>query len=60
MVISVDVNGLRIKKCNIGYSWNVNNCRCEMKKLAAHSYVMLKLRRSKMFLNVKHSLKIKK
>ena len=24
-----------IKKCDIGYSWNVNNCRCEMKKVAA-------------------------
>ena len=27
--------GSKIKKCSIGYSWNVNNCRCEMKKLAA-------------------------
>ena len=26
---------LKIKKCKIGYSWNVNNCRYEMKKLAA-------------------------
>ena len=26
---------LKIKDCGIGYSWNVNNCRCEMKKLAA-------------------------
>ena len=26
---------LKIKDCDIGYSWNVNNCRCEMKKLAA-------------------------
>ena len=26
---------LKIKKCNIGYSWIVNNCRCEMKILAA-------------------------
>ena len=26
---------LKIKKCDIGYSWNVNNCRCEMKKLLA-------------------------
>ena len=26
---------LKIKKCNIGYSWSVNNCRCEMKQLAA-------------------------
>ena len=26
---------LKIKKCNIGYSLNVNNCRCEMKKLTA-------------------------
>ena len=26
---------LKIKKCNIGYSWNVNNCRCVIKKLAA-------------------------
>ena len=26
---------LKIKKCNIGYSRNVNNYRCEMKKLAA-------------------------
>ena len=26
---------LKIKNCDIGYSWNVNNCRCEMKKLAA-------------------------
>ena len=25
---------LKIKKYGIGYSWNVNNCRCEMKKLA--------------------------
>ena len=25
---------LKIKKCGIGYSWNVNNCRCEVKKLA--------------------------
>ena len=25
---------LKIKKCKIGCSWNVNNCRCEMKKLA--------------------------
>ena len=25
---------LTIKKCNTGYSWNVNNGRCEMKKLA--------------------------
>ena len=24
-----------MKDCDIGYSWNVNNCRCEMKKLAA-------------------------
>ena len=24
----------KIKKCSIGYSWNVNNCRCEMKKIA--------------------------
>ena len=26
---------LKIKKFKIGYSWNVNNCRCEMKNLAA-------------------------
>ena len=26
---------LKIKDCDIGYSWNGNNCRCEMKKLAA-------------------------
>ena len=26
MVISVDVNVSKLKKCNIGYSWNVNNC----------------------------------
>ena len=26
---------LKIKKCAIGYSWNVNNYRFEMKKLAA-------------------------
>ena len=26
---------LKIKKCKIGYSWDVNNSRCEMKKLAA-------------------------
>ena len=26
---------LIVKKCKIGYSWNVNNCRCEMKTLAA-------------------------
>ena len=26
---------LKINKCDIGYSWDVNNCRCEMKKLAA-------------------------
>ena len=26
---------LRIKDCDIGCSWNVNNCRCEMKKLSA-------------------------
>ena len=26
---------LKIKDCDIGYSWNVNNCRREMKKLAA-------------------------
>ena len=25
---------LKIKDCDIGYSWNVNNCRCAMKKLA--------------------------
>ena len=25
----------KIKKCKIGYSWNVNNCRCEIKILAA-------------------------
>ena len=24
---------LIVKKCKIGYSWNANNCRCEMKKL---------------------------
>ena len=23
---------LKIRKCDIDYSWNVNNCRCEMKK----------------------------
>ena len=26
---------LKNKDCDIGYSWNVNKCRCEMKKLAA-------------------------
>ena len=26
---------LKIKDCDIGYSWNINNCRCEIKKLAA-------------------------
>ena len=26
---------MKFKDCDIGYSWNVNNCRCEMKKLAA-------------------------
>ena len=26
---------LKIKDCDIGYSWNVNNCRCEMKDFAA-------------------------
>ena len=26
---------LEIKDCDVGYSWNVSNCRCEMKKLAA-------------------------
>ena len=26
---------LKIKDCGIGHSWNVNNCRCEMKKLDA-------------------------
>ena len=26
---------LKIKDCDIGYSWNVNNSRCEMKKMAA-------------------------
>ena len=26
---------LKRKKCDTGYSWYVNNCRCEMKKLAA-------------------------
>ena len=26
---------LKIKDCDIGYSWNVNNCRSEMKKLTA-------------------------
>ena len=26
---------LKIKKCNIGYPWNVNNCRCKLKKLVA-------------------------
>ena len=25
---------LTIKDCDTGYSWNVNNCRCDMKKLA--------------------------
>ena len=25
---------LRIKKCKNGYSWNVNNCGCEMRKFA--------------------------
>ena len=24
---------LKIKKCKNGYSWNVNNCRCETKKI---------------------------
>ena len=26
---------LKIKACDIGYSWNVNNYRCKMKKLTA-------------------------
>ena len=26
---------LKIKKCKIDYSWNVNNYRCDMKKLTA-------------------------
>ena len=26
---------VKVKDCDIGYSWNVNNCRCEMKKFAA-------------------------
>ena len=26
---------LKIKDCDIGYLWNVNNCRCKMKKLTA-------------------------
>ena len=26
---------LKFKDCDIGYSWNVNICTCEMKKLAA-------------------------
>ena len=58
---------LKIKKNNTGYSWNVNNFRCEMKKLAGLNLkgslklknVIWKLMRLKMFLNVKHSLKIK-
>ena len=25
---------MKIKKFKIGYSWNFNNCRCKMKKLA--------------------------
>ena len=25
---------LKIKKCKIGYSWNINNCGCETKKIA--------------------------
>ena len=53
---------LKIKDCDIGYSWNVNNCRCEKKKLAALlklKNVMLNLIRLEIFLNVKHSLKIK-
>ena len=29
---------MKIKRCNIGYSWNVNNCRFEMKKLAALTF----------------------
>ena len=28
-------DSLEIKKCKVGYSWNVSNCRYEMKKLAA-------------------------
>ena len=28
---------LKIKDCGIGYSWNVNNCRCEMKKISCIS-----------------------
>ena len=31
-VVIIYKNGM---ECKIGYSWNVNNCRCEMKKLAA-------------------------
>ena len=59
---------LKNKDCDIGYSWNLNNCKCEMKKLAALNEserflklknVMSKLIRLEMFLNVKHSLKIK-
>ena len=26
---------LQIKDCDIGYPWNVNNCRCETKKFVA-------------------------
>ena len=29
------MNVKKIKDCDIGYSWDVNNCRCEMEKLAA-------------------------
>ena len=31
----MQMRSLKINDCDIGYSWNVNNCRCEMKKLAA-------------------------
>ena len=29
--IQINVD-LEIKECDIDYSWNVNNCKCEMKK----------------------------
>ena len=40
-----------------GYSWNINNCKCESKKLGRLKNVILKLMKLKIFL--KHFLKIK-
>ena len=31
------------KKCNIGYFWNINNCKCQMKKLAKLINIDLKI-----------------